>query len=386
MTPKTMDDADKQGGLRGERLVVLRDLKGLTQGELAEKLKVSQSFISHVEKGSRPLPITVAIEASTEFKLPASFFSVGQGVTEMGQHTFRKLARASARDERRVKALFDEAARFFFGVSAAAGYKTVDLPDPADYIGDPEECAEALRESAGLGPEDPVKNMTRLIERRGVGVITHLDDTTAIASDHFGISRPSQLNGRPLVAITHQLPGAVQRNSLAHELGHLIFDGNLTAPVSGTRASEEARAFRFASALLIPQRVMVKRVTSTLSLHGYLRIKADYGISVAATVRRAKDLGIIAPERYRSLNIQLSSQGWRTNEPVDVAIEEPRLLGQSLAEIYGENGWRISASQYGLDPALLTRWLPAKRDIENGPTAKILSPRRWGKRSDTADS
>ena len=61
-----------------------------------------------------------------------------------------------------------------------------------------------------------------------------------------------------------------------------------------------------------------QRVTENLLLHGYMRIKADYGISIAAIIRRAKDLGVITAARYRSLSIQISSQGWRLNEPVEV--------------------------------------------------------------------
>jgi Zn-dependent peptidase ImmA (M78 family)/DNA-binding XRE family transcriptional regulator len=358
-------------GLRGERLVVLRDLKGLTQRDLAEELNVTQSFISHIEKGARALPEAVATDASVKFRIPLTFFSVGEGATDLGQHTFRKKARASARDERRVKALFNEAARVFFEASAASGFKAVDLPDPADYGGDPEECAEALRADAGLGPEDPVKNVTRLIERRGVGVIARLDDFAAEVSDHDGISRPAHLNDRPLVATTHQLPGAVQRLSLGHELGHIIFDKELRSPITSTRSPEEVRAFRFAGALLLPERVARKRITSTLSLHGYLRIKADYGISVGAIVRRARDLGIISPDRYRSLSIQLSSQGWRTREPVEVAVEEPRLLAQTLSRV-GADRLGSWVERYGVDPAALDRWLPDAGDVDERPAAKVL--------------
>ena len=84
-----------------------------TQGDLADELGVTQSFISHVEKGQRLLPDHIAAAACSKFRLPMSFFTVGKGVTDMGVHTFRKRAKASARDERRVKALFDEAARVF---------------------------------------------------------------------------------------------------------------------------------------------------------------------------------------------------------------------------------------------------------------------------------
>ena len=54
-------------------------------------------------------------------------------------------------------------------------------------------------------------------------------------------------------------------------------------------------------------------MSESLNLHGYLPIKATYGISVGAIIMRARDLGILSADRARSLQIQLSSQGWRTN-------------------------------------------------------------------------
>lgn len=344
--------------LNGDRLTVLRDLKGLTQADLATKLDVSQGFISHVEQGTRPLPVSLAIQASETFRVPLSFFSADPGVAGIGPFTFRKKSRASVRDERRVTALYTEAARLFFSLSLTSGFRTRDLPKPQDYGDDPELCAQALRASAGLAKDEPVVNVTRLLERHGIGVISRLyDGLENEVSDHVGISRPTVLNDRPLVAITHQLPGAVQRLSLGHEAGHWIFDGQRDTPVAKIRSVEEARAFRFGGALLLPAETVQKRVTEDLALHGYLRLKAEYGISVGAIVRRSKDLGVISPARYRSLNIQISSQGWRRQEPVEVAHEEPRLIGQALKKVHGDRPLARASSHHGIEPSLITLWI-----------------------------
>jgi hypothetical protein len=217
-----------------------------------------------------------------------------------------------------------------------------------------------------------------LIERRGVGVITHLDNSEAeVALDgHFGISRPAGLNDRPIVATVGPLPGAVQRLTLGHELGHILFDKGLNRALKSTRAPEEQRAYRFAGALLLPERVARKRITSTLSLHGYLRIKADYGISVSAIIRRGLELGLLSDERYRSLSIQLSSQGWRNDEPVEVARENPQLFSQTLRRAVGSD-WKVAVDEYGQDPANLSRWLPdTETTLSVRPDAKVLTLRR----------
>ncbi|MFD9664814.1 helix-turn-helix domain-containing protein [Rhodococcus sp. NPDC059968] len=343
--------------LLGSRLEALRDLKGLTQQELAAGAGVSQGFLSRVQNGTRALPEPLALELCRTYSVPLSFFQAADGVTDAGQFTFRKRARASARDERRVKRLYSEAARLFNAISAASEFRTTALPNPDEFDGDPEECAEALRRSADLGPEDPVKNVTRLLERHGVGVVSDLDDSFEGVSDHVGVSRPNTGTDRPLVALTSQLPGAVQRLSLGHEAAHWVFDRHLMSPLGSTRSPEETRAFRFGGALLLPQRVVSKRVSETLSLHGYLRIKADYGMSVGAIIRRAKDIGAISPARYRSLSIQLSSQGWRTNEPVEVPQESPRLFAQALERVYGRHFVSRASDEYGIEPSLIQRWM-----------------------------
>jgi Zn-dependent peptidase ImmA (M78 family)/DNA-binding XRE family transcriptional regulator len=365
---------DPLGELRGDRLTVLRDLKGLTQDELAQMLGVSQSFLSHVEKGSRPLPRSVALHASSACSVPLAFFRADPGVAGLGPFTFRKKASARAKDERRVTALYTEAARLFHAVSSASGFQTRQLPDPANFEHDPEACAVALRTSAGLAADEPVKNVARLLERHGIGVVTHLDDSQTVISDHVGVSRPTSLNDRPLIATVHELPGAVQRLSLGHEAGHWVFDGQRQLPIAGTRSLEEARAFQFGGALLIPEVVIRQRVTENLSLHSYMRIKADYGISIAAIIRRAKDLGVITAARYRSLSIQISSQGWRLNEPVEVGQEAPRLMDQALTQVYGPRRVHRASEEHGIDPRLIQRWA-GKEAEPTGTNANVIELR-----------
>lgn len=342
--------------LQGRRLAVLRDLKCLTQTQLADSLAVTQSFLSLVERGQRPLSMALCHIASQQFHVPISFFAAPSGPTDSGVFTFRKHASASVRDERRVTAQFSEAARLFWKVSQLSDYRSANLPESTVIEHDAELGAEEIRRSVGLGTDAPVRNVTRLLEKLGVGVVVNLDDSFHEASKHTGLSRPSVLNHRPLVATAGPLPGAVQRLTLAHELGHLIFDAGLTTPMASTRSVEERRAFRFAGALLLPEHVARRRITESMNLQSYLRIKADYGISALAVIRRAHDLGIISDGRYRSLSIQASSQGWRRDEPVVVQREEPSLFRQSLERAMGPNPVPQASDRFGVEPSLIRRW------------------------------
>lgn len=355
------------GRVVGERITALRSIFGLTQKDLAERLGVSQSFLSHIARGARPMPEVLAIEASRAYNVPVSFFMVRPTAADHGPVTFRKSSKASVREEARVVALFDEAARVFRAVSQESDYRVAKLPSPADCQGDVELAGELLRAEVGLGPMDPVLNVTRTLERLGVGVIDNLDHLSPEARGHVAVSRPLEHNPRPLVALVAELPAAVSRLTLLHELGHLIFDKQLSGPISSTRSREELRAYKFAGAFLLPEAVTRRRVSETLNLHGYLPIKADYGISVGAIIMRARDLGVISADRARSLQIQLSSQGWRYDEPVPVAQERPLLLAQALRKVYGEKVTAKAAHDLGVPPDWLLQWTHGETPVQSTP-------------------
>lgn len=348
--------------LLGERLTTLRHLRGLPQGVLAVELGVSQPYLSLVERSDRAFGEALAAAACRRFDLPRSFFSIEPGFTASAPVTFRKKASAGARMEARVIETFKEAARLFALVSELSGYRTADLPDAEELSDDPAQCAEEVRSRLGIGRSAAIPNVVRALERSGVGVLVDLDPHRSPTGDHVSISRPADAGGRPLVAVVATCPGAVQRLSVAHELGHLILDRARKRPIAGTRAPEEKRAYAFAAALLLPDHVIERQVSESLTLHGYLRIKAEYGISVAAIVMRARDLGLIGASRARSLQIQMSSQGWRTEEPVEVPVEHAMLFDQAVSRVFGGRSTRDIASAVGADPELLAHWLRRRED------------------------
>lgn len=172
----------------------------------------------------------------------------------------------------------------------------------------------------------------------------------------------------------------MKRLTLLHEAYHLMADRDLAAPITSTRSMEERRAYRFAGAFLLPPQVARSRISETLNLHGYLPIKAEYGISVGAIIRRGADLGLISQQRYRGLNIQLSSQGWRRNEPVDVADEKPLLLGQALKQVFGEQPVAKASHALGVPPEWIRRWTytfdsDADRATESGNVIDVAAAR-----------
>lgn len=344
--------------LNGQRLLALRELEGLTQTELARSLGVSQPSLSKMEKAARPLTQELVERAEARFHLPRSFFEVPPSLLDVSVPTFRKSSAAKATDERRIVRKYREAARVFAAASEASGYIESKLPANLGHNDDVEAVAHHVRNLAGLSAEAAVTNVTRLVEKLGFGVVSHLDhaDQDDEESTHSGISIPSTHSTRPLIALPAPLPGAVMRFTLAHELAHHIWDSGSIQRNISTRSPQERRAHDFAGALLLPRTVIANRVTESLHLTGYLPIKADFGVSVGAIIMRAKRLGVIGKDRARSLQIQLSARGWRRAEPVEVTVERPLLLGQAIDR---STTFTISGIERfsALPAALVCQWL-----------------------------
>ncbi len=359
------------------RITALQRLRGITQQQMAGELDVSGAYLSQVRSGKRPMSSDLAHRASAVYKVPLSYFAAPAIATDAAPVTFRKKASAKVRDEAQVVETYNEALRVFRHASEASGYHVARLPGVSPDI---EAMATAVRKSAGVGANAPIKNMTRLCERLGVGVVTDLDPLRSeVAGDHTGLSRPAETE-RPLIAVLGADRGDVRRFTIAHELCHLIADQDLSTSLTSTRDDREQRAHAFAGALLIPEAVARKHLSESLTLHGFLRVKADYGISVGALIMRARQLGLVSDQRRRSLFIQMSSMGWRKHqgEPVPVAFEKPLLLDQALRRAHGSNYVAKVSHLLGTPVDLLQHWTQgdvADEARDNEATIVQLRPR-----------
>lgn len=340
--------------LLGERVIDLRHLLQINQGELANSIDIAQAYISRIEKGTRPLTPDIASRLALRHEVPLSFFSAEDPIPNYAAPTFRKKASTLVRESNLVEALQKTALRLFHVASLESDYRAWEHPLP-EMTTDPEEAAALVRSFFGLDEVSPVRNVTRLLERSGVGVISRLapDPDEELVKRYHGVTKPSMSDSRPLVALFDSGRGDVNRLTTAHELGHLLFD---RVPDGLTVKQREERAFRFAAAFLLPPAAVRDWIAPDLPLSGYLAIKAKYGVSASATIRRGRDLGLISPERYRSLMIQHSSRGWRMNEPGSVELERPLLLTQAISRAWPENTLSRAASAAGAPKVLVRTW------------------------------
>jgi Zn-dependent peptidase ImmA (M78 family) len=150
--------------------------------------------------------------------------------------------------------------------------------------------------------------------------------------------------------------GDRRRFSVAHELGHLV----LHQVPEGSPHALERQADLFAEAFLLPAAAMREALAPPITLTTLADLKARWGVSLQALIRRARTLEIIPHSHYQALSAQLGARGWRTQEPIAVPVERPRALRQLAELLYGVPiDYPSLARATGLDPSFVEDLLEA---------------------------
>jgi Zn-dependent peptidase ImmA (M78 family)/transcriptional regulator with XRE-family HTH domain len=307
-----------------QRLRNLRQLNGMTQKAFAAELGIGQAALSQIERGDRPLTAQHMVIARRRFNIPFDFFEappITYGPNDLNFRT-RKLTRAQQDRAVTMFGLIEQEIRCKTDIAnSTASLNPADRDNVrARPLREVEALAAAARQMIGVRSDKVINNVTRCIERLGI-LVTGLPVWDPIARID-GISSPRRTEEPFVAALDLDKPGDRLRFSAAHELGHILVHTE-SKPLS--REAREAEADTFASAFLLPRAAMLEELSPTLTLAGYSRIKARWGVSMQAVIRRSFDLGVIDRDRYRSLQIQISSRGWRKDEPVDIPKETPAI-------------------------------------------------------------
>lgn len=169
--------------------------------------------------------------------------------------------------------------------------------------------------------------------------------------------------------------------TLAHELGHLLFDADREARIVSIRSAEERRAYAFAGALLMPEEEMKGSINARSMLRDFGNVAARFGVSVPAVVQRAKVLGIIDDSRNQSLNIQINTAGWRKKDPVHVKPERPILMGQAATKIWPTASVMQAAEHAGVASGWARLWLGMEDRSEDEIPKNVVSLDSWRRRN-----
>jgi len=304
-----------------DMIIVGRESRGLSQKELADRLRTTQGRVSKVESGLLAVPDELLDDLSRVLGYPQNFFFQGDPLMGVGMAELfhRKKQDVPKKTLDRIYAEIEIRTRHMDALLRA-----MDIPcalqhiDVEDYGGAPEEVARLVRATWHI-PRGPIMDLTHTVEDVGVIVLPFDFGTRHVdAISRWVRSLP------PLVFANDTAPKDRFRWSLAHEIGHLVMHSTPTPDI-------EEQADRFAAELLMPERE-IRPDLRNLTLPRLAQLKQYWRVSMNALLKRAQDLGAITENQGRYLWAQMAKAGYRTREPVelDVAGERAQLVRELI--------------------------------------------------------
>ena len=311
-----------------EMLILARQARGMTQAKLAKNSGVSQSTISKIEHGNRPLSDDDVAKFSVALGYPPEFFN--RNAKQYGQGTVchhRKLQSVGVEKLRQVHASMNitrmATADLLNGVeiNPTSSFPRLEVDD----FGSPQEIARLVRQTWQV-PLGPIKSMTALVEAAG-GIVVPCD---------FGTDKIDAISQRPddqppFFFVSVIAPGDRLRFNLAHELGHIIMH-------SAPAPNQEDEANAFAAEFLMPVKE-IKPQLRKLDLAKLTDLKRHWMVSMQALIYRARTLETITERQQRSWWMRFNKLGYKKVEPVEIPREEPTLIRRVIEFHRSQHGY-----------------------------------------------
>ncbi|HWK03751.1 MAG TPA: XRE family transcriptional regulator [Puia sp.] len=329
--------------LNPKQIILARNIRGLSQGELSKQLGQShQSVLSNVEKEKIPFTEELAEAIASALSLPVSFFYKEKTFTRLSKFYYRKRNAFPAAELIPLESKMDVIRSGYVELLNAVDIKTQKLPAiPVKPNNSPEAIAATFRLFLGLDQE-PVDNLVTIVEKLGIAVL-FLD----VASDKFsGLTLQTDINA-PIIVVNKNMPNDHKKFTIAHELGHLIMhipfseDSEFYDSLDDLEAVEK-QADTFAGAFLMPRKI-AQYSFGGLTYSKLTELKLYWKVSKQAIIYRAREVGAINDSKFRSLFIELSRYGERKKETIEIGIDKPVLLKKIIDVHQQQLGYSIKS-------------------------------------------
>jgi Zn-dependent peptidase ImmA (M78 family)/DNA-binding XRE family transcriptional regulator len=349
----------------GERIMQARKAAGLSQRQLADRAGVTAMAISKYETGKSTPSSGVLLALAKALGVRTEYFFRPVKV-ELQHAEYRKRANLPIKVLQQIRGNVIEQLERFIELERLLPNGPVQVfdlpdgfPDNVSSLDEIEGVATQLRKAWDLGI-DPIPVVTDMLEERGIKIF----QSEAIPGHFDGMA--AKVNGIPIIVVSGNAPGDRQRFTMAHELGHLVLHGRLADGLE-----DEKAAHRFAGAFLAPAFEVRKELgeyRSWLEPRELEVLKKTYGLSMAAWIRRAKDLGILPETHYVEMVKYFRSRGWHKKEPGDpYPPEQPQLFDQLVFRALAQD--LISESKAAELSRLSLSEFQKKRNMPSARTA-----------------
>jgi Zn-dependent peptidase ImmA (M78 family) len=306
-------------------IVLAREARGLSQKELANKINMSPTNLSKIERGEIGLGNDVLQLIAEETEFPIHFFS--QSGTIIPENlAYRKRQSVSQKIITPIQARINILCRHVQFITQALPVIAPDFPKmQVTESQSPSKIAQKLRQKWDI-KEPVIENITRLGELHQIPVLSfdfgtdRIDSRTMLTEDQY-----------PIIFINKRLQGDKLRFSIAYELGQLIMHTYFSIGADRD-ISHEANAF--AAELLMPSKEIKKDFEQGISIPVLAQLKKKWKVSMIALLYRADDLGFLSPNQKRYLLQQFNTLHIRRREPqeLDIPIEKPQLMKKWISE------------------------------------------------------
>lgn len=313
--------------INSEILKLAREVRFITQEELANIIGIEQGTLSKIEKGILQADQEIVKNISKALELPVTFFYQEKKVIPVEGHYRRKIS-TSVKKMKQYVAQMTIAEWHFMSMLDEIDLPETQLPKWDILVdGSPAICAKYVREYWRI-PKGRITNITKFIEDNGV-VIIALD-----LGELDGFS--TYFNGNiPVIFVNKNFPPDRYRLTIAHELGHLILHfGNKV----GADRDLETEAYEFAIEFLVPEN-NIRPYLSKITIEKLADLKSYWYVSMAALLKYANTLGMVTGNQYRYLWTQIGSLGYRKKEPVNIPVETPGIINEIISAFLSDLGY-----------------------------------------------
>lgn len=302
----------------GARVALARRTHKLTQADLAERIGVDRSAVARIESGGRQISALELAALARATDLPIDWF-IGESVPVVASRRAGDRHDPSIVDVRVDVLARDVVQMLELDLIRPTGRRP-ELSVPRD-VASAEAAAAEVRSHIGLEAGPPPFNLAAAAESLGVFAYSlaleasAADGAYVAISDEFGVAL---LNG------THA--SARRRFTLAHEIGHHVFQDAYALDLEATGSSETERLIdAFAVHLLLPHRTLEQRWSELRggddSRSAAIVIGAEHRLSWTALCGHLVNLGLLDRDQGDVMREELP-HGWEYAELGIDVVEE----------------------------------------------------------------
>lgn len=308
----------------GSRIRRARTMAGHSLRSLEEAIggEVSHTMLGKFESGEAMPGTKVLARIGQALKVRPDYFYKRDSL-KLTTAEYRGTLKLGKKPRQRLEEKAYEFFERYLEIENILGMEAEDFPtadvsglDAGSLPAAIEQAAVKLRKIWDLGM-NPIPNVHAMLENHGVKVkiLDHeegFDGFSAFAENNDGLRVPVIALSSRCLKEEKDLPRF--RFTAIHELAHLY----LNLPEELTHKQKENYCHWFAGAFLVPskpfeERFGVNRVK--IALKELIAIKAEWGISLGAMMKRACNLGLVTAGRYKTYCIVSARNKWTKNEP-----------------------------------------------------------------------